>query len=70
MTKSITMELPDWVNWIAQNDDGGIIIMRYKDEYPDINNSKINLNTHRAYIDPDGILHRCELVPNMLKEQA
>ena len=32
--------------------------------------SKINLNTHGAYIDANGILHRCELVPDMLKPQA
>lgn len=32
--------------------------------------SKINLQEYGAYIDAEGILHRCELVPDMLQKQA
>lgn len=94
MAKQITLELPDWANWIAQ--DGDSAIATYETDPRtgtfsffdggrmsvirpgDIGNStvsnwrdsKINLNTHGAYIDADGILHRCELVPDMLRRQA
>jgi len=91
MSKSITLELPEWANWIAQDEFGAVRVFStdpkiFKDTF--INegisrevsrrfvmslnwrDSKINLNTHGAYIDADGILHRCELVPDMLKKQA
>ena len=92
--KSITLELPEFVNWIAQDQDRRICIYEcepievsegfdvVKGNYEDLNlaryhlkaenwrESKINLNTHGAYIDANGILHRCELVPDMLKPQA
>lgn len=97
MSKQITLELPDWANWLAQDEDG--VIDYYEDEpiksnqYPffykgeesqrggrvlepeetinkNWSDSKIDLRTHGAYIDADGILHRCELVPDMLRRQA
>ena len=96
MTKSITLELPEGMDWVAQ--DYHAAICAYDSEpdeqikqflpksgdtrffvispehndlvNPNWRDSKINLNTHGAYIDADGILHRCELVPDMLKEQA
>ncbi len=92
MTESITMYLPEWANWIAQDKDGEIwlskteptefcdsfitndkskTVTRIRDkQIEDWRDSKIDLRTHGAYIDADGILHRCELVPDMLKEQA
>lgn len=92
--KSITLELPDWANWIAQDWDGEL--WEYEKDpknygsyfnaednndrmrripvelrgNSDWQNSKINLNTHGAYIDANGILRRCELIPDMLKPQA
>lgn len=92
--KSITLELSDWANWIAQDEDGQLWeyeknpknygsyfnaednddrMRRIPVELngnSDWQNSKINLHTHGAYIDTDGILHQCELVPDMLKPQA
>lgn len=96
MTKSITIELQDWANWVAQDEDGEIyeydkepipfesfgsfnalsdddlikcVFGGYRSN-PDWQNSKINLNTHSAYIDAEGVLHKCELIPEMLKPQA
>ena len=85
MPKQITLQLPKWANWIAQDQDRRICI--YDEEpmpdgdffdvphgnYEDLNlarfhikaenwrESKINLNTNGAYIDADGIFHKCEL---------
>jgi len=80
--KSITLELPEWANWIAQDEHGDV--KTFSDE-PHIHNdfiwfstgllrvqskrfvmaqnwrdSKINLNTHGAFIDADGILRKVE----------
>ena len=87
----MTIELQDWANWVAQDENGPI--WQYESEpvkyaahftvtrsnadiifdgavnhnWPD---SKINLNTNSAYIDAEGILRKCELIPEMLKPQA
>jgi len=90
--KSITIELPEWANWIAQDAFGIIRVFKYEPAIasntiyicdgisreisirPVINenwrDSKINLNTHGAYIDAKGMLLRCELAPDILKDQA
>lgn len=80
--KSITIELQDWANWIAQdrdgevwqyekrpialkgyfnaagNDDKMLEIRVESRENENWRDSKINLNTHSAYIDAEGILRR------------
>lgn len=88
MPKQITLQLPEWANWISQDYDGVIavydveplesrhtfFVKQEKSTAKRISNrditvanwreSKINLNTHGAYIDDDGILHKCELKDN------
>ena len=83
MPKQITLKLPEWANWIAQDSDGPIWVYKTspyprKEGFYDSDgqkyfisertvqnenwrDSKININTHGAYIDADGILHKCEL---------
>lgn len=92
--KLITLELPDWANWVTQDFDSEIFAFDLEPKecgqyfnaennedrmqfvlhtdrlIPDWRDSKINLNAHGAYIDANGILRRCELIPDMLKPQA
>jgi len=77
--KSITLGLPEWANWIAQNLDGHIDTFEFEPKEGNLyylreigmketvyfgepnenwRESKINLNTHSAYIDADGILRK------------
>jgi len=89
--KSITLELPEWANWVSQNPDGRIVefeceptpgelyflrefgnkqMVYFGESNENWRDSKINLNTHGAYIDADGILRKCELVTGMLSGKS